>query len=106
MEIVSAIFRIELKVYTVGVKQFVLQCTSINNGYHTALRILKSKDTHFDALFPDERFTNLGFCQNIVLNLINEVIGPGGNEWRDMNRDKYVNIEYEVSLSDEAMAKV
>lgn len=106
MEIVSAIFRSEVKVYTVGVKQFVLQCTSINSNYKSVLRILKSKDTHFDSLFPEERFFHLGLCQNIVLNLINEVLGSGGIDWRDLNRDKYINIEYEVDLSNEAMEKI
>jgi hypothetical protein len=67
--------------------------------------MLKSKDTHFDALFTEERFAHLGFCQNVVLNLINEVISSGGKDWRDMNRDKYVNIEYEVSGDDPAMEK-
>jgi hypothetical protein len=106
MEIVSAIFRLEVKIYTIGVKQIVLQCNSINNTFTSALRILKSKDTHFDSLFPDDRFINLGFCQNIVLNLINEVIGPGENEWRDMNRDKYVNIEFEVGRFHVAMEEI
>lgn len=92
----SSIFKVEVKIFTVSAKQLVLQCTSYNGNYEKAVRLLKSKDTHFDAVFADDMFAGLGFCQNIVLNLINRVLTGDSQEWRDLNKGKYVNIEYEV----------
>lgn len=99
LEIVSSIFKLEVKVLSVSAKQLVLQCTSYNSNFERPIRLLKSKETHFDTVFVEEMYSGLGYCQNIVLNLINRVIGSGAEDWRDLNKGKYVNIEFEVADS-------
>lgn len=74
LEIASEYFKAEIRVYTVMSKDYLLTCSSFNRNYTKMIRLLRrtQNQTHFDALFVDERMNNLAFAQNIVLSVLQQ----------------------------------
>ena len=69
LEVFGIVFGVEVKIYQLNAKSFVLTCSTTNLNKPKTARLLKSRDSHYDTLFEDDRFAGLGVCQNIVLNV-------------------------------------
>ena len=109
LEIVSFLFLLEIRIYAVTPRQNVLSCSALNNNFSRCARLLKSKDHHFDVLFEDQTFSNLIFCQNIVLNVVNNLFLQkdelGAALFKDYNNGRYINLETEVAAASPRTAR-
>jgi len=101
LEIVSFLYLVEIRVYTVAARHNVLNCSALNKNFSKSARLLKNKDNHFDVLFEDQTFSNLIFCQNIVFNVVSSVFLSKeercDEQFRDFNNGRYINLETEVA---------
>ena len=100
LEIVSTYFKTEVRIYFVTLKCNVLQCKTFNKNYNKTLRLFRSREAHFDCLFTEEHYANLGFCQNIVFSLVRNLDGDDERDWTykytSINKERFFDIEYEV----------
>jgi len=104
LELVSLLFKVRVILYTMNEDHY-LTATIFNNNYPNTIELLRTKTSHYDAVFPSEFIRKAGICQNIILNLIDKAVNGRSDGFKDLNKDEYVNITYVSSLQEASNLK-
>lgn len=109
LELVSILFKVKVILYSVTEDGY-LNATVINHQNDKAIELIRSHGNHFDSVRSKRFMAIAGICQNVLLNVIEQVVAgktaPSASAFKDLNADAYVNLEYEAWLvSKEELAK-
>jgi cold shock CspA family protein len=94
LELASNLFQVRVVVYYLTDDNY-LNATIINNKHQTEIQLIRSRNNHYDPVFKKSTITSAGFCQNIVLNLIERAMNPQAVT-RNYNNDNFYNFEFEA----------
>jgi len=95
LELISLLFKVRVVLYTMNEDHY-LTAMIYNNNFPKTIELLRTKTSHYDAIFPISFIKKAGICQNIVLNIIDRVVnGNKSTQSKDLNGDEYVNITFE-----------
>jgi len=98
LELISLLFKVRVVLYTTS-DDHVLTATIFNHNYSNTIELFRTKTSHYNAVFTKNFIEKSGACQNILLNLIDRALNGNSTEWKDLNKDQYVNLTYENSVA-------
>jgi len=100
LELVSLLYKVRVILYTMN-EDHILTATIFNNNYVNTIELLRTKTSHYDAVFPKSFIQKAGVCQNIVLNLIDKAVNgiKPSAPFKNINNDDFVNITYESAMA-------
>lgn len=104
LELVSLFFKVRVILYTMNEDHY-LSATIYNNNFTKTIELLRTKTSHYDAVFPVEFIKKAGICQNIILNLIDRAMNGPSHQYKNINGDEYVNITFESANTNAALSK-
>jgi hypothetical protein len=93
LELVSSLFKVRVIIYGITEDNY-LSGMIINSGYKKTIELLRTKNNHYDPIYSADHIARAGICQNIVLNIIDQALNFKTDNFKDFNRDNYVNYEY------------
>lgn len=95
LELISLIYKVQIKVYQVNFVDLTLNATIVNNKHRKKVELFKNvENDSYDTIYPSPQIKVVAHCQNIIFNLLN---GVQNNDfkWRNINNHVFINIEYE-----------
>jgi len=101
LELVSLLYKVRVVLYTMN-EDHILMATIFNHNYLNTIELFRTKSNHYNAVFAKNFIEKAGVCQNIILNLIDQAVNGKTGNWKDLNKDDYVNITYESSVANAA----
>lgn len=95
LELISLIYKTQIKVYSVNMDDLTLNATIVNNNYKSKIELFKNTyGDRYETLYPIENIKNIAFSQNILFNMLNGVLN-NDQVYRNINNGIFINIEYE-----------
>ena len=95
LELISLIYQIKIKVYSINWDDLTLQAMIVNNGFEKKIEIFKNIDSdNYETVYPIDYMRTVSFCQNIIFNMLNAVLNKE-KKWKNINNNMFINIEYE-----------
>ena len=71
LELISLIYKTQIKVYSVNMDDLTLNATIVNNNYKSKIELFKNTyGDRYETLYPIENIKNIAFSQNILFNVI------------------------------------
>jgi hypothetical protein len=102
LELVSLLFKVKVTLYHISDDHY-LHATIVNHKFDKGVEIIRTHGNHIDSVRTKKFMEAAGFCQNIVLNLIEQAFNGGKSSssstvvpWKNINNDTYVNMEYDT----------
>ena len=70
MELISLIYKVQIKVYQVNFVDLTLNATIVNNKHRKKVELFKNvENDSYDTIYPSPQIKVVAHCQNIIFNV-------------------------------------